>query len=228
MKPFLLRQSPRDLPVSAWSLIAANLVPLFGVLFGGWSTFQVMFVFWLENVVVGIYNVLKMATVRGPAAAKVGIIPFFIVHYGIFTLVHGVFVVVLFGGVAGGAFGGSAHVGSPTEILTRSGPGWLLSTLVIPFLALMISHGVSFVMNFLRGGEWERTSLPMLMAAPYARIVILHLTIIFGAFGVLLLGSNAFALTLLIGLKIAVDLTAHLKERARHGVGGGSLKETTV
>ncbi len=31
--------------------------------------------------------------------AKAGMIPFFVVHYGIFTTVHGVFVLTLFGGV---------------------------------------------------------------------------------------------------------------------------------
>src|SRR5438128_1777645 len=34
-------------------LIAANLVPLAGVLFFGWSVFATLLLFWVENVIVG-------------------------------------------------------------------------------------------------------------------------------------------------------------------------------
>ena len=41
-------------------LLLANLVPLAGVVFFGWSVFPVMLLFWLENVVVGVFHVLKL------------------------------------------------------------------------------------------------------------------------------------------------------------------------
>ena len=31
---------------SAWTLIAANSLPLFGVLFFGWDTFSIVFLYW--------------------------------------------------------------------------------------------------------------------------------------------------------------------------------------
>lgn len=43
-------------------LIAANLVPLAGVLVWGWSVFNVVVLYWLENVIVGAINILKMLT----------------------------------------------------------------------------------------------------------------------------------------------------------------------
>jgi hypothetical protein len=76
-------------------LVLANLIPLGGVLFFGWQVFPIMFLFWLENVVVGAFNVVKMILARGPGShvgVKLFLVPFFTVHYGIFTLVHGVFV----------------------------------------------------------------------------------------------------------------------------------------
>src|SRR5690349_14467835 len=82
-------------------LIAANLVPLAGVLFFGWSVFATLLLFWVENVIVGGFNVLRMlwAQPDNPLAwvAKAGMIPFFIFHYGMFTTVHGLFVLTLFG-----------------------------------------------------------------------------------------------------------------------------------
>jgi hypothetical protein len=42
------------------ALILANLIPLFGVLFAGWQVFDVVMVFWVENVIIGLINLLKM------------------------------------------------------------------------------------------------------------------------------------------------------------------------
>src|SRR5207245_10592179 len=105
-----LRLSP-----SALVLVAANLVPLAGVLFFGWSVFATLLLFWVENVIVGGFNILRMlwAQPDNPLmwVAKAGMIPFFIVHYGMFTTVHGVFVLTLFGGMHERGFAG------PTEFL---------------------------------------------------------------------------------------------------------------
>jgi hypothetical protein len=56
--------APRPLPrVSMLALIAANSIPLFGVLFGGWKLDEVMVLFWAESAVIGCYTLLKMAVV---------------------------------------------------------------------------------------------------------------------------------------------------------------------
>ena len=47
---------------SAWPLIAANALPLLGVLFLGWDAFSIVILYWTENVVIGAINVLKMIT----------------------------------------------------------------------------------------------------------------------------------------------------------------------
>jgi hypothetical protein len=45
---------------SATVLVAGNLVPFAGVLFLGWDVFAVVFLPWLEDVVVGLFNVLRL------------------------------------------------------------------------------------------------------------------------------------------------------------------------
>lgn len=42
--------------LSAILLVAANLAPLYGVLFLGWEVFPLLVLFWAENVVVGVLN----------------------------------------------------------------------------------------------------------------------------------------------------------------------------
>ena len=71
------------------------------------------------------------------------------------------------------------------------------------------------------------------MGAPYGRLVILHITIIFGALAISMTGAPAAAVAILVGLKIVMDLGFHLAEHRpkagrRHPVltgaapGGGS------
>jgi Family of unknown function (DUF6498) len=56
------------------------------------------------------------------------------------------------------------------------------------------------------------------MFRPYGRIVVLHLTVLLGGFLVMGLGAPVAAIVLLVALKTAIDLGAHLKERVKFGV----------
>jgi hypothetical protein len=53
---------------SVVSLIIANLIPLLGVLWLGWSTFAIVVIYWAECIILGAINVLKMITCspKGP------------------------------------------------------------------------------------------------------------------------------------------------------------------
>lgn len=201
----------RGLPPSAFILLLANAVPLFGVLLHQWTVFAVVLLYWCENVVVGGFNVLRMAFARPSEplaqAVKLFMIPFFCVHYGMFTFVHGVFVFGLFGG-GFSHHGFGINPGIVLEAIRREGLGW-------PIAALVASHGFSFFHNYLAGGEYRNVSLPQLMTRPYGRIVLLHVTIIFGGFLVMALGSPVAALVLLVLLKTAIDLGAHMVERRK-------------
>jgi hypothetical protein len=89
--------------------------------------------------------------------------------------------------------------------------------LTLPVAALVASHGFSFFHNYLGGGEYQRVFLPQLMFRPYGRIVVLHLTVLLGGFLVMALGAPVAAIVLLVGLKTAIDLGAHLRERVKLG-----------
>lgn len=196
---------------SVIALVLANLVPVFGVLLFHWEVFPLMFLFWSENVIIGVLNVLKMlaANPESPVswAGKLFIIPFFCVHYGMFTFVHGIFVIALFGG------GLKQHMGFPTpemfwQIAHENYLGWAI-------LGLAISRGISFVTNYLVSGEYKRASLQQLMQQPYGRVVVLHVAILGGGFLVMALHSPELGLLLLVALKIAFDLRGHFAERKK-------------
>ncbi|HAS04845.1 MAG TPA: hypothetical protein DCR71_03680 [Dehalococcoidia bacterium] len=194
---------------SVWALIIANLYPIIGVIFFDWQTYPLLLFFWTENLVIGFYTVLKMLVASGDnakPAVKLFTVPFFCLHYGIFTLVHGVFVVALFGSILADD---SINAGTLTQQVLDYQLFWGV-------LALLISHGISFFKNYIGRNEYQQAELTKLMFQPYGRVVILHITIIIGGFLSVFLGSPLVALLFLIILKIVIDIATHLREHRKY------------
>ena len=198
---------------SALVLILANLVPIGGVLFAQWEVFPIMLLFWLENLIVGLITVLKMlACGRGRFVEKSFMVPFFLIHYGMFCSVHGVFVFSLFAPKGESLWGAGGLLPDPAGILQVV----LQQGVWFAVVALFASHGFSFAANFLGRGEYRTAEVGKVMMAPYGRIVVLHVVIIFGGFVVMALDAPLIALLLLVILKIIMDLYAHLREHRRN------------
>ncbi len=210
--------APFKTAVSGAFLLAANILPLTGVLFLGWQVSDVFALFWLENVIIGVLNVVKMVTaavlLREISFALIA--PFFVLHYGMFTMVHGVFVFAIFGAQAlGGEIvpaGQDAGMGNPFDLLAAS---VAQSGGYIAAVGLFLSHFMSYLLNFIGRGEYQKIDAQKLMMAPYGRIIMLHLTIIIGGGLVLATGQAVWALGLLCVIKTVLDLAMHMKE---HGV----------
>ncbi|MCA1849421.1 MAG: DUF6498-containing protein, partial [Actinobacteria bacterium] len=118
---------------------------------------------------------------------------------GLFWTVHGVFVFVFFG-----------LVFSPEPFGSVG-----LREVAIAAAALFLSHGVSFFVNFLGKEEYLTVSPDQQMMEPYSRVVVLHVTILAGGALIDSLGAPVAALVLLVLLKTAIDLLAHLREHRK-------------
>jgi hypothetical protein len=191
--------------LSVISLVLVNLVPLAGVLFWKWQLFSILFLYWLESAIVGFYTVLRMlkAEGKGPSNFEINdrpaeeysrafVIGFFIMHYGIFMAVHRMFLFAFFG---------------PARMSHKE--------IAIAFLFLLLSHGISYVFNFLGKQEYKRLSLGQLMMQPYARIFVMHFTVLLGGFAIKSLGAPPVALVVMILGKTTIDLCAHLREHQK-------------
>jgi len=191
-------------------MILANLIPVAGVLFLGWEVFPLMLLFWAENVIVGLINVARMLMVDpGNArewASKIFLVPFFCFHYGMFTLVHGIFVFVLFGGVF--AEEPTDSIEQAPALISDFGLAWAIGVIAL-------SHIVSFFVNYIGHGEYKTATVQGLMMQPYGRVILLHMTILGGAFLMAMLGSPVWGLVLLIIAKIILDVRAHINEHSR-------------
>jgi hypothetical protein len=232
-------------------LVGFNLIPLAGVVLWGWNVATLLILYWVENGIVGILNVPKMllasgsgdasaqpgnapvgrplagTAVLGGPAAKAALVPFFLVHYGVFWVVHGVFVFLLpqfaaafaHPGIDPGTFtpfpgqpGFEFAPGGSLDALPARSTGPDMTAVAWGAVGLAISHTASFLVNFVGHGEYRRVSVAQQMFAPYGRLMILHLTILFGAFVSIALGSPIGAVIVLVLLKTGVDLAFHLRE----------------
>jgi hypothetical protein len=184
-------------------LVVANLVPVAGVLLFDWNVTDLMVLFWAENIVIGVYALLKMAVISRWGVVVMG--PLFLGHYGAFMAIHFMAVYYLF-------------VRGITDVSAEPASSTALAGLFLPLwpalLALFVSHGVSFFYNFLGRREYVGRTMRQQTAEPYQRMALLHVTLIFGAMPVQVMGQPLLALLVLVALKIVMDLRGHLKERA--------------
>jgi hypothetical protein len=222
-------------PAAIALLVASNLLPLVGVLFWGWNLWSIIILYWIENGIVGVLNIPRMLLAQGDSGSasagyggRIYLTAFFCLHYGIFWFVHGVFVWLVLPAFAGfqslgrigGLFpGGGSGIFEPLgqslpsvaiDMAAANGPR--TDVLVWGAIALLISHLASFFLNYIGRREYLTRSIAGQMAAPYARVVVLHLTILFGAFVTAIIGQPIGALAILVGLKTVLDLALHLRE----------------
>ncbi len=215
------------------TLVLANLVPVIGVLLGGWAVFDVLVFYFAETFIIGIFNVAKIFMASGtPKTAnmtakqrrqiedfekmgnsgcaifgKVFMSGFFLVHYNFFIFVQFVILTTFFAEDAG-------HLlDNPADI-----PGFLMGS--VPFfipglLSIIGSHAHSFYANWYKGKEYQRVHMGQQMFQPYTRIFIQQFVVIFGAILLLTFNTPTVFVLLLIGLKTAVDLGAHIFSHSR-------------
>jgi hypothetical protein len=187
-----LRQ--RDL--STWSLLIANAITIGFATIEGWDLGPLLWIYWCQSVIIGIFNFIRILTLnqfstenfkvneRQPAPTRATLRStafFFLVHYGIFHVCYLLFLM--------------------SDLGRRPPQLWPAVLCVGTFFA---NHLLSFFHNFRR----DRARVPNLgtvMFFPYARILPMHLTIIFGAFAAYQTG----AVILFLALKTVADLIMH-------------------
>ena len=204
-----------------FALLAANLATIVYAIAGNWDAATVIFIYWAQSIIIGIFAVLAIVSTDTMAVIAdmdarhrergedVTLDPrqvrkhqyilaiFFFIHYGIFHLAYYDFT------INEGIFG-------PVNF---ADPGLWVSCGI--FFA---THCYSFLFyrnRERRGEEYVNDTF----TDPYFRIVPMHLTIGFGAMIILLLGilgitSTLLVLVLFLLLKTAADIAMHLWKHA--------------
>ena len=202
--------------------ISLNAITVLGVVAFGWPAGNVFILFWVENAVIGAWNVVRILTARGDGKGEreptltingrrtKGNPPtlalFFAVHYGLFCLVHAVFT----GFVA-------YTLGVEATFLF----------LGLPIVLIMIRYTVETTSVWFGAGQRDVVSPAKAMLQPYPRIIVLHVAVLI-AFAVTLsqldgsavpdllqptvtslgalAGRDEWLVLLLLGLKTVADV----------------------
>jgi Family of unknown function (DUF6498) len=169
--------------------LAVNAIPLAGVIWLGWSVFEVLLLYWFENVAIGVAHAMRLgiATRTNNVADGWQTTSFFAMHYGIFTFVHGVFVLVYFGIVSGGL---SAFHGG----------------LLLPVVSIFAWQAVQLWLDAMYSEGFKGRTPAEMMFEPYPRVFALHIAVILGGFLIGEMGSPVWALVALVVVKTLSDL----------------------
>lgn len=177
---------------SLFMLLAANLATIAATFWFEFDLKELMLIYWLQSVMIGLSFFVRMlrstggaqdpwARFDGPEHRMFSAL-FFLVHYGFFHLVYLVFI-------------------KPAAF-----PG-LVGVLGLCALGFALSHAYSLWHN-IRRDRVAGVSSSTLFWLPYARIVPMHFTIIFGP----QLAGGEYALLMFLGLKTFADLVMHVVE----------------
>lgn len=201
-------------PVVATGLMV-DLAPVLGVLAFGWGAAPIVMLYWLENLVIGVFTVGRILLSGFMQARVPGVLgalflcAFFTFHYGMFCMGHGVF---LFSFLSDGP-----------ALTPDFGPGGLLE---MAGMALHSASGLPFVLSLIIGwqayvfvmDDWLAGGLvesnPMTeMFMPYGRIVVLHIGIFAGAFALMWIGDPMIGVLGLILLRVLFGLFLNVRRR---------------
>ncbi len=196
-------------------IIAFNLVPVFGVIFYHWQPFEAFWFFWVETLVVAVFNCIRIVFSQGRQQPAVNNtqpltyninrgIKYLLIRIGIF-LFYSIFIIVFIGFVAN----------------TNTDKGNVLGTILfqnkffnLSLLISIVSQGYYLIFYFFRSGAWY-TSRPDSYAALFdSRQLVIHIAVVLGALGGVFLVKNTsfgnyssiFIISLLCICKCAAEL----------------------
>jgi hypothetical protein len=201
-------------------LIAANLVPLAGVILWGWDAFALMILYWMETGIIAFWTVVRIACTPRVKLAELrfnnsdtdpnplGLALFFTVHAGIFMAVHFFFLWELFAGTW------RRQIDGPDSFVDKLIVG---TGLWVPLLILFAVRGVMMLIDVAEPSLRRWRGMPprkettlfgpgaSIVFGLYIRIFVMQFTIIVGAWFALLLGTPG-ALVFLVIVKTVVDV----------------------
>lgn len=214
------------------ALVVANLFVALQTLRHEWGYYEAMLVFWVEVMILGAFNVLRLLIVGVFGAEPLGSwaarwvdlgsrlnrlfdtvigVGFFVVKFGGFSLVIGLFIVLLPALLTPESESGGVSV---HRALSAAGPGLLVAAAV-----LAVSHAISFARDFVVGREYQRLTLMSLAFRPYARMSLVAGVLLVGILAARMLpglGHETTFAVVMVLLKLGADAVSHSLDHAHY------------
>lgn len=199
--------------ISTWTLLGSNIWVLILYLKDGSDLGTILVVYWIQSVIIGFFNFIRIINlkefstegflVNGRAVkptrkTKIQVAWFFAFHYGFFHLIYAIFLIVVF--------------------IAPKNSGTITLSLILGSAAIFfVNHLFSFFYN--RNRDTGEENIGQIMFLPYARILPMHLMIIFGIFLKGTLGMIIFMF-----IKTIADLAMHIFEHKKLKLPGNTAK----
>ena len=172
------------------------------ICFGRIEPYTVVFGYFLETIIIGLFNVVKMffASKNDDSGSSIWfLIPFFIFHYGMFVAVQSIFAFVIIG------IGGQSFINEPfdlidnyTKVLSLEGMEYVLPLFVI-------TQFIKLLFDFVLTNKTKEFTVSEIMTKPYVRIFIQQFVVIIAMFFIMFSKSGVIAALLLVVFRGLVD-----------------------
>jgi len=191
--PIMLRNDP-----TAVMLIAANLYPVINLLVKGEPVGSLLVVYWIQLMIIGFWNAVKLVVIARWKALL--FVPIFIAMY--------MSIINMFGIVAGALLDDQMRG-------TVWHENFSLWKFWVPAAVFFVNHGLSFWLNFVNGREFETIDWETQLGKPFLRAIPMWIAALTGGILGGFLNSAAWALLLVLPVKLSLDVFGHFAE---HGM----------
>ncbi|EKE05933.1 MAG: hypothetical protein ACD_19C00141G0002 [uncultured bacterium] len=184
------------------TLLLANLIPVVGIYFYGWTIQTVVVSYWLEAGIQGFFGTIKLFRTQGSVSGKqtfsskmlttlvkLPLIPLFLANYFIFLVIYGLLLYFLVGL-----------------------DGVNLRLVFLTYSAFLVSYIASYYFNFIKDKEFKKISPFKQLAEPYRRFGPIHLCILLGVFASKVSGDFQSWVLILAFVKTVFDVGLHIQE----------------
>jgi len=189
---------------STFSLVAANAITMIIAILQHWSLITILWIYWFQSITIGIFNFVRILQLKkfntenfrmngvqpqATSTTKYVVASFFAFHYGLFHFVYFIFLMV-------------ASVAQALKGFSFSAIWFVLLSAAIFF--------VNHLFSFRKNKSEKEQNIGTVLFFPYARIIPMHLCIIFGfAFA-----GTSIGIIIFTALKTVADVVMHQVEHA--------------
>lgn len=183
----------------------SSIYLLFLLYIGKASAITILFAYFLETIIIGIFNALKMlwSNLYGKSKdSNFGLIFFFLFHYGFFVAIQSIFGFALFG------IKGQSIIKEPFHIIENYISILNLEDIKYALPAIVFTHLGKFVTDYIRNEKYKKFTAKEIMFKPYVRIFVQQFVVILSFFFIVFDdgGAGIIAAILLILFRLVIDL----------------------
>lgn len=189
----------------------SSIYLLFVLYIGKVTPITILFAYFLETLIIGIFNALKMFfSIKNSKSKNYGLILFFLIHYGFFVGIQSIFAFALFG------IDGTSVFKEPFNIFENYGIILTLEDLKYALPAIIFTHVGKFFSDFIQNKKYLKFTPDEIMLKPYLRIFIQQFVVIISFFFIVFSKAEYIAAILLILFRLIIDLIMEaIKENSK-------------